>query len=36
MKLPATGDDNATVLLVGLGLLMLGLFIRLTQKKHTK
>ncbi|CUK78351.1 conserved exported hypothetical protein [Listeria monocytogenes] len=36
IKLPATGDDNATVLLVGLGLLMLGLFIRLTQKKHTK
>ncbi|MCP6875169.1 leucine-rich repeat protein [Listeria monocytogenes] len=33
IKLPATGDDNATVLLVGLGLLMLGLFIRLTQKK---
>ncbi|HCA4201736.1 TPA: leucine-rich repeat protein [Listeria monocytogenes] len=34
IKLPATGDDNATVLLVGLGLLMLGLFIRLTQKKN--
>ncbi|EHN7528519.1 LapB repeat-containing protein, partial [Listeria monocytogenes] len=32
IKLPATGDDNATVLLVGFGLLMLGLFIRLTQK----
>ncbi|ENL9792007.1 LapB repeat-containing protein [Listeria monocytogenes] len=36
VKLPATGDDNATVLLVGLGLLMLGLFIRFTQKKHAK
>ncbi|RIZ76226.1 LapB repeat-containing protein [Listeria monocytogenes] len=36
VKLPATGDDNATVLLVGLGLLMLGLFIRLTQKKRAK
>ncbi|HBJ9162928.1 TPA: LapB repeat-containing protein [Listeria monocytogenes] len=36
IKLPATGDDNATVLLVGFGLLMLGLFIRLTQKKRAK
>ncbi|EAE7687136.1 LPXTG cell wall anchor domain-containing protein, partial [Listeria monocytogenes] len=36
VKLPATGDDNATVLLVGLGLLMLGLFIRFTQKKRAK
>ncbi|ECB9805756.1 LPXTG cell wall anchor domain-containing protein [Listeria monocytogenes] len=36
VKLPATGDDNATVLLVVLGLLMLGLFIRLTQKKCAK
>ncbi|EAG1702129.1 LPXTG cell wall anchor domain-containing protein [Listeria monocytogenes] len=36
IKLPATGDDNATVLLVVLGLLMLGLFIRLTQKKRAK
>ncbi|EHD1674952.1 LapB repeat-containing protein, partial [Listeria monocytogenes] len=36
IKLPATGDDNATVLLVGFGLLILGLFIRLTQKKRAK
>ncbi|EAD5567919.1 LPXTG cell wall anchor domain-containing protein, partial [Listeria monocytogenes] len=36
IKLPATGDDHATVLLVGFGLLMLGLFIRLTQKKRAK
>ncbi|EIO5736486.1 LapB repeat-containing protein [Listeria monocytogenes] len=36
VKLPATGDDNATVLLVGLGLLMLGLFIRFNQKKRAK
>ncbi|EAD3772353.1 LPXTG cell wall anchor domain-containing protein, partial [Listeria monocytogenes serotype 1/2b] len=36
IKLPATGDDNATVLLVGFGLLMLGLFIRVTQKKRAK
>ncbi|ENR7953401.1 LapB repeat-containing protein [Listeria monocytogenes] len=36
IKLPATDDDNATVLLVGFGLLMLGLFIRLTQKKRAK
>ncbi|EKZ1626632.1 LapB repeat-containing protein, partial [Listeria monocytogenes] len=36
VKLPATGDDNATVLLVVLGLLMFGLFIRLTQKKCAK